>query len=83
MCIVHAYVLTIIINGFYFYFLLNFFLNGRTIFIVKVKTLSIGKLCFLPQDLFRMKSLKKSIAKQEALTAQRVEKRKEAKEVCA
>ena len=43
----------------------------------------MGKLCFLPQDLFRMKSLKKSIAKQEALTAQRVEKRKEAKEVCA
>ena len=33
------------------------------------------------QDLFRMKSLKKSIAKQEALTAQRIEKRKQAKEV--
>ena len=35
------------------------------------------------QELFRMKSLKKSIAKQEALTAQRVEKRKQAKEVGA
>ena len=33
------------------------------------------------QELFRMKSLKKSIAKQEALTAQRIEKRKQAKEV--
>ena len=33
------------------------------------------------QELFRMKSLKKSIATQEALTAQRIEKRKQAKEV--